>query len=164
MNQLVKGWVEEHSEFLFRLAYRLSGNAADAEDLVQQTFLKAQQNSKSLLDGHPDPRAWFIRVLRNEWLQQLRKDRKKVAWPSHLDQELAESDEVESSLPNLGDIQPLLERMPPDFREPLILHYLAGMGYREIAEQLSLPMGTVMSRLARGRTWLKNRLLPQGSD
>ncbi len=164
MDQLVKTWVEEHSEFLFKMAYRLAGSGADAEDLVQQTFLKVQQNRHSLASGPQEIRPWLIRVLRNEWLQQLRKDRKKVPWPLHLEHDLAEPDEPSDSVPVFGDIQPLLNRMPPDFREPLVLHYLAGMGYREISEQLDLPMGTVMSRLARARSWLKNRLLPQGSD
>jgi len=163
MNDLIQSWVEEHADFLFKLAYRFAGNQADAEDLVQQTFLKAQQHQGTLEHNPVEPRPWLIRVLRNEWLQSLRKNRKKVAWPDHFDRELPEDPPETESL-TLLDIQPLLDRMPPDFREPLVLHYLAGLGYREIAEQLALPMGTVMSRLARARNWLKQRLLPQGSD
>lgn len=164
MGQLVEEWIDLHADFLFRMAYRFSSNAADAEDLVQEAFLKAKENEESLTSGPATIRAWLVRVMRNSWLLKLRKDRRKRDWDPAWVEEMAQSEPDRLGLPALQDIQPLLDKMPWAFREPLVLHYLAEMGYRDIAKQLDIPMGTVMSRIARGRSWLRNQLGIKGSD
>lgn len=165
MAQLVEEWIELHADFLFRLAYRFCSNAADAEDLVQEAFLKAKENEQSLSSGPAEIRAWLVRVMRNTWLLKLRKDKRKRDWDPTWVDELAQSvGPGQVDIPVLADIQHHLDKMPWAFREPLVLHYLAEMGYRDIAKQLDIPMGTVMSRIARGRSWLRNRLGIKGSD
>lgn len=164
MAQLVEEWIDLHADFLFRLAYRFCSNAADAEDLVQEAFLKAKENEERLYHGPSEIRAWLVRVMRNAWLLKLRKDKRKRDWDPAWVDELTQTSQIQGDQPNLSDIQNHLDKMPWAFREPLVLHYLAEMGYREIAKQLDIPMGTVMSRIARGRSWLRNRLGIQGSD
>ena len=169
MAQLVEGWIDLHADFLFRLAYRFCSNAADAEDLVQEAFLKAKENEERLSKGPDEIRAWLVRVMRNTWLLKLRKDKRKRDWDPTWVDELPQSSQIASGhihgvQPDFSDIQNHLDKMPWAFREPLVLHYLAEMGYREIAKQLDIPMGTVMSRIARGRTWLRTQMGINGSD
>lgn len=164
MAQLVEEWIDLHADFLYRLAYRFCSNSADAEDLVQEAFLKAKENEATLISGPGEGRAWLVRVMRNTWLLKLRKDRRRRDWdPAWIGENLSVPTEKEETS-RLADIQPHLDKMPWVFREPLVLHYLAEMSYREIAKQLDVPMGTVMSRIARGRSWLRMRLGLGGSD
>ena len=164
MAQLVEEWIDLHADFLYRLAFRFCSNSADAEDLVQEAFLKAKENEDTLTSGPGEGSDWLVRVMRNTWLLKLRKDRRKRDWdPAWIGETIqAPTEKAETSL--LADIQPHLDKMPWAFREPLVLHYLAELSYREIAQQLNVPMGTVMSRIARGRSWLRNRLGLGGSD
>lgn len=156
--QPLSALIEEHAEFLYRFAYRLSGSGADAEDLVQQAFLAAHTK----LDQLRDPakiRAWLVTVLRNAYRKQNRRERPTPI--SRLDsppEPVTESD-LEQLL-NVDSVQAALNDLPEEFRSALILFYFDELSYKEIAELLDVPIGTVMSRLSRGKSHLRARLLP----
>ena len=150
--------VDEYSEMLFRYAYRLSGSAADAEDLTQQTFLAAHRHLEQLREPGR-AKSWLFAILRNVYLKQLRSN-----GGIELDslQEVAEP-ASEVALENPIDeeqLQAALLELPEEYRSPVVLFYFGELSYKEIAEQLEVPIGTVMSRLARAKSLLKKRLSP----
>jgi RNA polymerase sigma-70 factor (ECF subfamily) len=151
--------VEEHYVSLYRYAFRLSGSAADAEDLTQETFCKAQFQLRQLRD-FDRARAWLFRILRNVYLHRLRADR-PLRWV-----EREQLEEVpEPSPPPLAEVEPAqlqaaLTELPESFRTPIILYYFEDFSYRDIADHMDLPLGTVMSRLARAKAHLRERLRP----
>ncbi len=155
----VERLVEEHYEGLFRYAYRLTGSAADAEDLTQETFCKAQVNLGQLRDPARS-KPWLFSILRNAFLHRVREERHQPRVP--LD---GVGDLPEPSPEPLPDIDPellqqALYELDEAFRTPIILFYFEDFSYRDIAEQMELPIGTVMSRLARAKAHLRARLLP----
>jgi RNA polymerase sigma-70 factor, ECF subfamily len=151
--------VEEHYQSLYRYAYRLSGAPADAEDLTQEAFCKAQSQLSSLRDPGR-AKAWLFSILRNAYLHRARSDRahKQVS----LDAVGDLPDDPPSEVPEVDpdQLQQALNELPEGFRTPVILFYFEDMSYRDIAEQMDLPIGTVMSRLARAKAHLRDRLLP----
>jgi RNA polymerase sigma-70 factor (ECF subfamily) len=154
--------VQEHYESLYRYAYRLSGSAADAEDLTQEAFLKAQAQLATLRD--PDrAKPWLFAILRNAYLHRARSDRahRQVS----LDAVGDLPDDPPPDVPEIGpeELQRALTDLPEGFRTPVILFYFEDMSYRDIAEQMDLPIGTVMSRLARAKAHLRVRLVPAAS-
>ena len=159
----VRELIDSHYESLYRYAYRLSGAAADAEDLVQETFGKALTRLHQLRQAD-HARQWLFRILRNAYLHRVRDDRKRRTVPldSVADVAAAPPDEVPAVDPN--DLQAALNDLDETFRTPLILFYFEDFSYRAIAEQLDLPIGTVMSRLARGKAYLRSRLAPHEPD
>lgn len=150
--------VEEHSDLLYRYAYRLSGSATDAEDLTQQTFLAAHRHLEQLREPGR-AKSWLCSILRNVYLKQVR---------SHSTVSLSSLEEVvdchtETAFESPVDeeqLQAALLELPEEYRSPLILYYFGDLSYKEIAEQLDVPIGTVMSRLARAKSFLKKRLTP----
>lgn len=157
--------VEEHYSLLYRFGFRLSGSQTDAEDLVQQTFLTAQQKLDQLRE--PDQaKSWLCVILRNIYFKTYRH--RKLA------NEVGVEDldaMVEQPAPDLDDhpidqetLQAALNELPEDFRRTLVLFYFEQMPYKEIAEHLDVPIGTVMSRLARGKAHLRSRLATKMDD
>jgi RNA polymerase sigma-70 factor (ECF subfamily) len=156
--QTVQRLVDEHYAALYRYAFRLSGSGADAEDLTQETFCKAQLNFSQLRDP-ARARPWLFSILRNAYLHRVRADRQQPC--VSLD---VAGDVAEPPPEHLGHIDPerlqqALDELPEAFRTPIILYYFEDLGYRDIAEQMDLPLGTVMSRLARAKAFLRGRLL-----
>ena len=157
--QTVQRLVDEHYAALYRYAYRLSGSSADAEDLTQEAFCKAQLNFAQLRDPRR-AKPWLFSILRNAYLHRARADRQ------HACVSLEGLGDVPEPLPDpLPEIDPerlqqALNELPEMFRTPIILYYFEDFGYRDIAEQMDLPLGTVMSRLARAKAHLRSRLLP----
>jgi len=156
--QAIQQLVEDHYLALYRYAYRLSGSSADAEDLTQETFCKAQLHFGQLRDPSR-AKPWLFSILRNAYLHRARADRQQncVSLESI-------GDVAEPLPPQLPDIDPerlqqALNELPEPFRTPIILFYFEDFGYREIAEQMDLPLGTVMSRLARAKAFLRTRLV-----
>lgn len=149
--------VEEHSDLLYRYAFRLSGSATEAEDLTQQTFLAAHRH----LDQLREPgraKSWLCSILRNVYLKQVRGQP-----ATHVSlQDVAEpsTDAVIESPVDEEQLQAALLELPEEYRSPVILFYFGELSYKEIAEQLAVPIGTVMSRLARAKAFLKKRLAP----
>lgn len=149
--------VDLHYQALFRYAYRLAGSASDAEDLTQETFCKAQAHWRQLRDPS-QARAWLFSILRNAYLQRCRH--KKQACEVPLEDLLEEAQEpLLSPWPVEPErLQDALHRLPEEFRTPIILYYFEEFSYKEIADQMAVPIGTVMSRLSRAKAWLRQHL------
>jgi RNA polymerase sigma-70 factor, ECF subfamily len=148
--------IEQHYVLLYRYAYRLTGSEADAEDLTQQAFLVAQAKWGQLRDGER-ARSWLFAIVRNAYLKQVRHESciavaSLEAVPEPVEKDL-ENAEFDSEL-----LQNALNDLPEEFRTPVILFYFDAFSYKEIAEQMGVPIGTIMSRLARARAFLRHRM------
>ncbi|GAB3305234.1 RNA polymerase sigma factor SigE [Epidermidibacterium keratini] len=153
--------VREHSARVYRLAYRLSGNQHDAEDLTQETFIRVFRSLASFQPGTFE--GWMHRITTNLFLDMARR-RSRIRF-DHL------SDEAER-LPGThadpvavfdanhmdSDIQAALADLPPDFRAAVVLCDIEGLSYEEIASTLGIKLGTVRSRIHRGRVQLREAL------
>ncbi|NBD38632.1 MAG: sigma-70 family RNA polymerase sigma factor [Verrucomicrobia bacterium] len=143
---------------LYRFAYSLSKNAEDAGDLTQQTFLIYARKGDSVRD-EGKIKSWLFTTLYREFLRKARRD--KTTAP--VDQEILEENEDPLPVDSLRQLEAkeaveFLHTLEPQYREPLILFYMEDLAYKEIAELLEIPIGTVMSRLSRGKEQLKSRL------
>jgi RNA polymerase sigma factor (sigma-70 family) len=150
---------------LYNFARWLVRNSNDAEDLVQETYLKALRSFTSFQHG-TNFRAWMFQILRNTFLSSCSKleRRMTVAMDSEEDEpELAVDTETpETILMNRSNselVQRAIGDLPTHYREALLLCEVEEMSYQEIAEVLSIPIGTVMSRLARARRGVRKSLL-----
>ncbi len=152
-----------HMDAAYNLARWLVRNTQDAEDIVQEAYLRAFKFFGGYQGG--DSRAWVLKIVRNTCYSFFEKNR-----PAELAEEfdetvhtaVAEQPGVEAALLQSADSQMLraaLDELPVSFREVLILRELEGLSYKEIAEVVGVPIGTVMSGLARGRAQLRERLL-----
>jgi len=147
---------------LYNFAHWLTQNRDEAEDLVQETYMKALKGFASFQQG-TNFRAWIYRILRNTFLTSRSGLRERVTVPiDGEDLELpAASDTPESEILARADrqlVQNALERLPVPFREIILLCDVEEMSYREIAETLTIPVGTVMSRLSRARAAMRQLL------
>jgi RNA polymerase sigma factor (sigma-70 family) len=159
---------------LYNVAFWLSRNAIDAEDLVQETFLKALRGFESFKMG-TSFKAWIFRILRNTYLTSRNglAERRTVALEDELN-EYGESGRAqypeaaidrqtpEMNLIGMRDqaaLQSAMEKLAPPLLEVILLCDVEEMKYREIATVLEIPLGTVMSRIARGRAVLRGTLL-----
>ena len=151
--------IDAHYQALYRYAYRLTGSQPDAEDLTQEAFGKAFTRLPQLRD--PDrAKAWLFRILRNEYLHRVRDDRRHRVVPLDAVGDLPERAGDERPDVDKARLQQALNDLDEGFRTPLILYYFEDFSYRDIAEQMELPIGTVMSRLARAKAYLRSRLAP----
>ena len=161
-----------HLDAAYSLARYLTNDAGMAEDVVQEAFLRAFRSFDSYRGG--PPRAWLFAILRNCWrdrvTEQIRRERVVVS-----DATLSEAQaEVVAAIPAEGDtpeesvarareidtVREVIAGLPEPFRETLVLREMEEMSYREIAAMTGVPIGTVMSRLARAREMLAKMLLP----
>ncbi len=150
--------VAEHHQAVYGYAYRLTGRAADAEDLTQQVFLKAQARIGQLRNVS-SARSWLFSILRRRFLKMTHQ-RKPI--PATLLDLNVES--IPARPPNAEEIdrealQRALDELPPAHRMVVTMFYYEQCSYREIAEKLHVPIGTVMSRLARAKAHLRATLL-----
>jgi RNA polymerase sigma-70 factor (ECF subfamily) len=154
--------VREHADRVYRLAFRLSGNRADAEDLTQETFVRV---FKSLADYQPGTfEGWLHRITTNLFLDMVRR-RQRVrfdALPDDAGDRLASREsgpEQAYDQRNLDpEIQRALDALPADFRVAVVLCDLEQLSYEEIAATLGIKVGTVRSRIHRGRALLRQAL------
>jgi RNA polymerase sigma-70 factor, ECF subfamily len=155
--------VDQHYAALYRYAYRLSGCAADAEDLTQEAFCQAHLKLGQLRDWER-AKAWLFSILRNAYLHRVR---------AHKHEHVVSLDGVgdlperpAEPLPEVDPqrLQQALNELPEGFRTPIVLYYFEDFSYRAIAEQMDLPLGTVMSRLARAKVHLRSRLAGPRAD
>jgi RNA polymerase sigma-70 factor, ECF subfamily len=155
----VEQLVASHYAPLYRYAYRLCGSSQEAEDLTQDTFCQAQKKLEQLRDP-ARARGWLFTILRNAYLHRLR-GRKQEHCVS-LDAVGDVPERLPEPLPEVepAQLQQALSELSETFRTPVILYYFEEFSYRDIAEQLNVPLGTVMSRLARAKAFLRQRLLP----
>ncbi|SRR5579871_5774416 len=147
----------------YNFAYWLAQNRDDAEDLVQETYLKAFRSFASFQSG-TNFRAWIFQILKNTFLSARTRAQRQEAVMLNSD-EISEmpagSDSIESILSErsrLDAVQGAIDQLPVIFREVLLLCDVEEASYREIAEILSIPIGTVMSRLARARKTVRESL------
>jgi RNA polymerase sigma-70 factor, ECF subfamily len=144
-----------HLDDAYGLACHLLGDEHDAQDVVQDAVLRALRYFDGYGDG--DPRAWLLAIVRNcchSWHRQHRADRLNVTYSdadgsTHLQADDADSDAIESS--ERAAIGRAVAALPPEFREVIVLRELQEMSYKEISTVVGVPIGTVMSRLARAR-------------
>jgi RNA polymerase sigma-70 factor (ECF subfamily) len=146
--------VERYYALLYRYAYRLTGFGPDAEDLTQQVFLIAQAKWDQLRDEQK-AKSWLFTIARNEYLKELRAPTCLVT--SALDDWTAPAEETPADFDE-EQLQNVLNDLPEEFRSPIILFYFEEFSYKEIAEQMAVPIGTIMSRLARAKSYLRQRL------
>jgi RNA polymerase sigma-70 factor, ECF subfamily len=141
---------------LRRFARSLAGNMSDADDLVQIAIERGLARSDQLRDGAPLA-GWMFGILRNAWIDEARARarRHRVFAPEELGEQVADPSSAHAEvLP----VQQAMERLPDDQREVVSLVLIEGLSYREAADIVGVPVGTVTSRLARGREALQTLL------
>lgn len=153
----VAGLVAEHYQAVYRYAFRLSGLAADAEDLTQQTFLVAQRKLPQLRED-ANARGWLFAILRNCFLKEQQRRRPVAAVNLQLNVDNIPVEVPKEEDIDRGQLQEALDELSEGFRLVLVMFYFEDRSYREIAEELDLPIGTVMSRLARAKAFLRSKL------
>jgi RNA polymerase sigma-70 factor (ECF subfamily) len=163
----------QYSPQLFSSAVRMTRNRSDAEDLVQETFLKGWRSFHTFQEG-TNLRAWLFRIMTNTYINKYNAKQRRP-----LETELDEVEELflyrrmgavdqsqiapsaEDQMLNLftdDEVKKSLEELPEQFLLPVLLSDVEGFSYKEIAEMLETPIGTVMSRLHRGRKLMQKRL------
>jgi len=159
-----------HLPALYNFALALAG-ASDAEDLVQTTCVRALENLDAYRPG-TNMRAWLLTILRNEWVSRHRRSQRRTAVEvcsgaedaAELCDETADLEAVLMDRRWSAEIKAALLALPEGYRLPVYLKDVEGFGYREIAEIAGCPIGTVMSRLARGRASLRAALVQQAHE
>jgi len=164
--------VEEYLDPLYRTALRLTGHRSDAEDLVQETFLRAWRSFNRFQEG-TNARAWLFKILMNTYIDRYRRSQREPEVTEHEDigefylysrawesKELGEAGNPEAFIERVmdEDVREALAQLPAPFRMAVILADVEGFSYKEISEILDIPLGTVMSRLHRGRRQLRQAL------
>ena len=159
---------QDQTRFLYNVAYKYAGNRYDAEDLVQETLHTAYKNFHQLRDSRKF-RSWMFAILRNHFLKWQRKKA-----PGKIDEfedgiEYLTQLETASMRPDTAiayekkieaeAVQSILNKLPEKYKSVLILYYMEESKYQEIANMLSVPVGTVMSRLSRANQAMKKALL-----
>ncbi len=156
---------------LYTAAMRMARNSADAEDLVQETFLKAYRAYGTFEEG-TNLKAWLYRILTNTYINKYRSASRRPAEVDlgeiedlYLYRRIEGAQEVGRSVEDIvldgiveDDVKAAVEALPEAFRLPVLLADLEGFSYKEIADILGIPIGTVMSRLHRGRKALQKAL------
>ena len=159
--------VAEHADSVYRLAFRLSGNQHDAEDITQETFMRVFRSLKNYQPGTFE--GWLHRITTNLFLDMVRHRGKIRMEALPEDYERVPGNDMTPeqayTMANLDPaLQEALDELSPDFRVAVILCDVVGLSYDEIAETLGVKMGTVRSRIHRGRTQLRASLEAAAKD
>lgn len=163
--QAVPTWdeiVDQHGERVYRLAYRLTGNAADAEDLTQDVFVRVFRSLSTYTPGTFE--GWLHRVTTNLFLDSARR-KQRIRFDALSDERAARLRSSTGSAHDQladrtfdADVEQALASLPPDFRAAVVLCDIEGLSYEEIAGILDAKLGTVRSRIHRGRAMLRESL------
>ncbi|WP_155928514.1 RNA polymerase sigma factor SigE [Mycolicibacterium sp. CBMA 234] len=159
--------VRQHADRVYRLAYRLSGNQQDAEDLTQETFIRVFRSVQNYQPGTFE--GWLHRITTNLFLDMVRR-RARIrmeALPEDYDRVPADDPNPEQLYHDsrLGpDLQAALDSLPPEFRAAVVLCDIEGLSYEEIGATLGVKLGTVRSRIHRGRQALREYLASHPGD
>jgi len=155
-----------HLDAVYRTALRLSGNATDAEDLSQETMLKAYRSWHQFRPG-TNAKAWLLTILRNTYINQYRRAKARPTTvdidaiePFTVFHDLQDADPERTFFDRLVDdeVTRAIDALPEDFREVLVLADVEDLPYADIATMIQAPIGTVKSRLFRARQILQTRL------
>ena len=148
-----------HLDAAYNLARWLAGNEHDAQDIVQESCLRAVKFFEGFRGGNP--RAWLLTIVRNTSYTWLKK-RCTAHMHASIDDEEFELEDVaanpqqlEMAMDNVERMRAAIDQLPPEFREVIVLREMEEYSYKEIADIAAVPIGTVMSRLARGRQQLR---------
>jgi RNA polymerase sigma factor (sigma-70 family) len=151
----------EHGRFLYTVAYRLTGNSDDAQDLVQEVLLKVRRGLETYRPGSME--GWLSRITTNTFLDEARRRRRRPLdlLPEEPDRVLPPEPAADvalaaEALPD--DVQDALRQLPEEYRAAVVLCDVVGLSYQEIGESLDVPVGTVRSRIHRGRAMLRKTL------
>jgi RNA polymerase sigma-70 factor, ECF subfamily len=145
-----------HLDAAYNLARWLAGNHHDAEDIVQEACVRALRFGSGFRGGNS--RSWLLAIVRNMAYTWLKKNRPQTLVPIN-DEDLAEIEDPGAPAfdsADAGFLRAALGELPAEFREAIVLRDIEGLSYKEIAEVANVPVGTVMSRLARARGQLQN--------
>jgi RNA polymerase sigma-70 factor (ECF subfamily) len=146
-----------HLDAAYNLARWLTRDPSDADDVVQEAFMRAFKFSEGFKGG--DSRSWILKIVRNTCFTWLKKNRsKELVYELEEDQHEAVTGNPEELLLENADkklLKELLDELPPSYKEIIVLRDLEGLSYKEISSVTELPLGTVMSRLARARKRLQ---------
>lgn len=160
----VPSWEEVarlHGRTIYNFAYRLTGNADDAYDLVQEVLLRVRKGLLAYTPGSFE--GWLWRITRNAFLDDVRRRKRRPTVPlpegdRHDSASAPGPDEVLAAVRLSEDVATALLQLPYDFREAVVLCDVVGLSYEEIAEAVEIPVGTVRSRIHRGRRMLRGLL------
>ena len=163
-----KEFVLPHLDAAYNLARWLVRNGTDAEDLVQEAYLRAWKGFSGFRGS--DGRGWLLTIVRNTcytWLRANRRQELAVEFDEGVhsgvggDGELPEAERLVAESAGRQTLEKALQELPAEFREVIVLRELEELSYKEISEIAGVPVGTVMSRLARARSRLQIALAPQ---
>jgi RNA polymerase sigma-70 factor (ECF subfamily) len=158
----VPSWEEvarTHGRFLYNVAYRLTGNDDDAFDLVQEALLRVRKGLETYRPGSME--GWLSRIVTNVFLDEVRRKRRRPieVLPEDPERLLPSAPGADEPTERLSDeVQLALRRLPEEFRTAVVLCDVVGLSYEEIADAIAVPVGTVRSRIHRGRRLLREAL------
>lgn len=160
---LFNAMVEEHGPVLYRMAYRMVGNQHDAEDVVQEAFRSAWKSRESY-QADLGERAWLAAILRRRVVDRWRRSRVRTV---SLDESVfqmgaAAVDPLANELDD--EMQAALAELPEQLRDTLLLVVVGELTHQEVADMLGIPIGTVLSRVSRARTRLRNLLMAEAKS
>lgn len=168
-------FLEQNAQLVYNLALRLTGNPADAEDLAQDALIRALK-SLSQFRGDSAATTWAYRITVNSWKNRVRSEKRRGIWKTlSLDRLFGSGEDEDERAPEPAANEPRLDaglegeetsrvvqaalmELDEESRAVLVLREVQGLSYEEISESLSLPLGTVKSRIARSRSALKDKL------
>ena len=169
----------QYAPQLFSTALRMTRNRSDAEDLVQETYIKGWRSFHTFQEG-TNLRAWLFRIMTNTYINKYNAQKRKGTEVElddveelflykrlgSIDQSQLSSSAEDQMLELFTDVEvkSALEELPEDFRIPVLLSDVDGFSYKEISEMLEIPIGTVMSRLHRGRKAMQKMLYEYARD
>ncbi|HTJ76076.1 MAG TPA: sigma-70 family RNA polymerase sigma factor [Acidimicrobiales bacterium] len=160
----VPSWEEvarNHGRFLYTVAYRLTGNHDDAQDLVQEVLLRVRKGLETYRPGSLE--GWLSRITTNTFLDETRRRRRRPVdpLPDEPDRVVPPAPGADVAAASEGlpdDVQDALRRLPPEYRAAVVMCDVVGLSYQEISQSLDVPVGTVRSRIHRGRALLRQAL------
>jgi RNA polymerase sigma-70 factor (ECF subfamily) len=150
-----------YGRFLYTVAYRLTGNEDDAKDLVQDVLLRVRTGLEGYRPGSME--GWLSRITTNAFLDDVRRRRRRPIEllpdePERVTPPSQAADDALAAEVLPEEVQSALRRLPPEYRAAVVLSDVVGFTYQEISDTLSVPIGTVRSRLHRGRALLREAL------
>jgi len=155
----------DYGRFLYNVAYRLAGNDDDAQDLVQEALLRVRRGLENYQPGSLE--GWLARIVTNVFLDEMRRRKRRPTDalpddPGRVLPPAPAADEVQTGLSD--EIQAALGDLPEEFRVPVVLCDVSDLSYEQIADATGVPIGTVRSRIHRGRRMLRAALTAGGIE